>query len=98
MRRSDPAGASSPDSEGKRVAAVARTSHSCSWNHRPKDLVAQIEVVEECRGCMHAGSPEDGVAEGGVHVHDQLPQSMRLRDRGSDVESGQRTDPMGSVR
>lgn len=30
---------------------------------------------------MHAGNPEDGVAEGGMYVHNQLPQSMRLRDR-----------------
>src|SRR5262245_2961103 len=37
---------------------------------------------------MHAGNPEDGVAEGGVYSHDQLPQSMRLRDLGGDVESG----------
>ena len=44
-------------------------------------------MVEESRGCMHAGDPEDGVAEGGVYFHDQLPQSMRLRDLGGDVES-----------
>src|SRR5215475_6794493 len=56
-------------------------------SHRLKDFVAQIEVVEESRGCMHAGNPEDGVAEGGVYFHDQLPQSMRLRDLGGDVES-----------
>src|SRR4051795_10243406 len=53
-----------------------------------KDFVSQIEVVEESRGCMHSGNPEDGVAEGGVYFHDQLPQSMRFRDQGGDVESG----------
>ena len=73
---------------GKRLAAVTRTNHSSARSHRLKDFVAQIEVVEESRGCMHAGNPEDGVAEGGVYFHDQLPQSMRLRDLGGDVESG----------
>src|SRR3546814_12621366 len=36
---------------------------------------------------MHAGNPEDGVAEGGVYFHDQLTRSMCLRDLGGDVES-----------
>src|SRR3546814_513379 len=67
---------------------LSRTNHSSARRHRLKDFVAQIEVVEESRGCMHAGDPEDGVAEGGVYFHDQLPQPMRLRDLGGDVESG----------
>ena len=37
---------------------------------------------------MHAGNPEDDVAEGGMDYDYQLPQSMRLRDLGGDVESG----------
>jgi hypothetical protein len=48
---------------------------------RPKDFVVLIAVMEESRGCMHAGYPEDGVAEGGRYFRDQPPQSMRLRDR-----------------
>ena len=39
-------------------------------SHRLKDPVAQIEVVEESRGGMHAGDPEDDVAEGGVDYDD----------------------------
>src|SRR5262245_5980226 len=88
MKPSDSAGATSPDSEGKRLAAVARTNHSSARSHRLKDFVAQIEVVEESRSCMHAGNPEDGVAEGGVYFHDQLPQPMRLRDLGGNVKTG----------
>lgn len=42
MRPSDSAGASSPDSEGKRVAAAARTSHSCAPSDRLKDFIALI--------------------------------------------------------
>src|SRR3546814_11105900 len=61
---------------------------SSDLRHRLEDFVAQIEVVEESRGCMHAGNPEDGVAEGGVYFHDQLTRSMCLRDLGGDVESG----------
>src|SRR4029453_10694170 len=70
------------------VQILTEKYHSSAWSHRLKDFVAQIEVVEESRGCMHAGNPEDGVAEGDVYFHDQLPQSMRLRDLGGDVESG----------
>src|SRR6516225_248100 len=88
MRPSDFAGATSRDSERKMARAVARTDHSCARSHRLKDFVAQIEVVEESSGCMHAGNPKDGVAQGGVYFHDQLPQSMRLLDLGGDVESG----------
>jgi hypothetical protein len=51
---------------GKRLAAVARTNHSSARSHRLKYFVAQIEVVEESGGCMHAGNPEDRLAEGGV--------------------------------
>src|SRR5512147_3143478 len=47
MRPSDSAGATSPDSEGKLLAAVARTNHSSARSHRLKDFVAEIEVVEE---------------------------------------------------
>jgi hypothetical protein len=36
---------------------------------------------------MHAGNPEDDVAERGVYFDDRLPRSMRLRDLGVDVES-----------
>src|SRR3546814_34763 len=67
---------------------LSRTHHSSARSHRPEDFVAQIEVVEESRGCMHAGNPEDCVAEGVVYFHDQLPQSTRLCDRGADVETG----------
>src|SRR3546814_6351291 len=66
---------------------LSRTNHSSARRHRLEDFVAQIEVVEESRGCMHAGNPEDGVAEGGVYFHDQLTRSMCLRDLGGDVES-----------
>src|SRR5690349_11935861 len=45
-------------------------------------------MVEESRGSMHAGNPEDGVAQDAVYFHDQLPQSMRLRDLGGNVETG----------
>src|SRR3546814_7051953 len=68
-------------------ASDLRTNHSSARRHRLEDFVAQIEVVEESRGCMHAGNPEDGVAEGGVYFHDQLTRSMCLRDLGGDVES-----------
>src|SRR3546814_18625253 len=68
---------------------LSRTNHSSARRHRLEDFVAQIEVVEESRGCMHAGNPEDGVAEGGVYFHDQLTRSMCLRDLGGDVESEQ---------
>ena len=33
MRPKDSAGATSPDSEGKRLAALARTNHSCARSH-----------------------------------------------------------------
>src|SRR3546814_10909091 len=67
-------------------ASDLRTNHSSARRHRLEDFVAQIEVVEESRGCMHAGNPEDGVAEGGVYFHVQLTRSMCLRDLGGDVE------------
>src|SRR3546814_12118442 len=60
---------------------LSRTNHSSARRHRLEDFVAQIEVVEESRGCMHAGNPEDGVAEGGVYFHDQLTRSMRSEER-----------------
>src|SRR3546814_18919625 len=70
---------------------LSRTNHSSARRHRLEDFVAQIEVVEERRGCMHAGNPEDGVAEGGVDFHDQLTRSMCLRDLGGDVESDRKS-------
>ena len=73
MRPSDSTRSHLADSEGKHLAPVARTNHSSARSHRLKDFVAQIEVVEESRSCMHAGNPQDGVAEGGVYFHDQLP-------------------------
>src|SRR4051794_9116669 len=71
------------------MATSKRQDYSlCARSHRLKNVVAQIEVVEESRGCMHGGNPEDGIAERTVYFHDQLPQSMCLRDQGGDVESG----------
>jgi hypothetical protein len=43
-----------------------RPDGSSARDHRPKDPIAEIEVVEESRGCMDAGDPEDGVPEDGV--------------------------------
>src|SRR5215831_10719492 len=76
------------NSEGKHLAAVSPTYRLSARSHRLKDPVAQIEVMEESRGGMHAGYPEDDVAKGGMDYDDQLPQSMRVRDPGGDVESG----------
>ena len=65
--------------------AVAPTYRSSAWSHRFQDPVAQIEVVEESRGGMHAANPEDDLDESGVDFDDQLPQSMRLRNLWDDV-------------
>jgi len=52
------------------VDAVAPTYHSFAWSHRFQDPVAQIEVVEESRGGMHAANTEDDLDESGVDFDD----------------------------
>jgi hypothetical protein len=54
------------NSQGKNLAAVSPICRLSARSHRLKNFVAQIEVVEESRGGMHGGNPEDDVAEGGV--------------------------------